>query len=498
MARSIRTTPAPAEMTGDQFKENANLVVEQIAKYLDSIRNRPLTPGKSVREIKQLLPTDLPEKGAPPSEWLEKWTETILENSLYNGHPRFWGFITSSATPVGAIGDMLGAAINPNLGGWLLSPIATEIELQVVRWIAEFIGYKNCGGGILVSGGNMANMVGFWAARKKKATWDIRKEGAAAGKRMIAYVSEETHTWIQKATDLSGMGTNSIRWIETDETRKMSIPKLKEAIEEDLVVGNLPFLVAGTAGSVSLGVVDPLKEIKQVCDQYDLWFHVDGAYGAPAAAAKSVPQDLKELDLADSIAIDPHKWLYAPLEAGAILVRNADDLRDAFSYHPPYYPDEETGEMSPTMLHEYGPQNSRGFRALKVWMGFMQVGSEGMAQMIEEDILLAKYLDSLIESDPQLESTGSELSINTFRYLPDISGVPEEKRTDFINQVNKTLLDELQVEGELFITHAILGEMFVLRSCIVNFRTQMSDIEAIPGCIISKGEIVSKRLKQNF
>ena len=360
-------------------------------------------------------------------------------------------------------------------GFQLLSPLATEIEIQSLNWIAEFIGYPTDSGAILVSGGNMANMIGFWVGRKEKIPWDIRKEGinGGKGKKLCIYTSKETHTWIEKATDLSGLGTHSIQWIPTNSDLRMSETELIKAIEKDLFEGNIPIMVIGTAGSVSTGAVDPLRGLREIADKYNLWFHVDGAYGAPAALTDNVPEDLKHLYLADSLAIDPHKWLYAPLEAGAVFVKDKQKLRDTFSYHPDYYPDEDFSENAPTMYHEYGPQNSRGFRALKIWMGFRQVGSEGMREMITEDINLSRYLFELAEQDPDLETFTQGLSIATFRYNPADQNLNEDELT----QLNKNIVETVQKSGKIFPTHALLNKKYVMRFCIVNFRTEKIDLE---------------------
>jgi glutamate/tyrosine decarboxylase-like PLP-dependent enzyme len=246
------------------------------------------------------------------------------------------------------------------------------MEVQTVRWIAEFIGYSSDCGGLLVSGGNLANFVCFLAARTAKADWKVREVGLndSTASRLLSYCSRETHTWIEKAADLSGLGTESIRWIETDAKQRLRISALRRQIDTDLTRGHLPFMVAGTAGTVSTGAVEPLLEIAAVAREYGLWFHVDGAYGACAAGVPGASSDLAGLSEADSVALDPHKWLYVPLEAGCVLVRDMEKLHDAYSYHPPYY---YFGEEV-TNYFDFGLQNSRGFRALKVWLALQQVG----------------------------------------------------------------------------------------------------------------------------
>jgi glutamate/tyrosine decarboxylase-like PLP-dependent enzyme len=436
------------------------------------------------------------------SSLLDEAVDLLFDHSVFNGHPRFMGFITSSAAPIGALGDLLAAAVNPNVGSSLLAPMASEIEAQVVRWIAEMIGYPSDCGGLLVSGGNMANCVCFLAARKAKARWDVRTGGMNTEKsrRLRVYTSSETHTWIQKATDMFGLGTDSIRWIPVDKKLRMDTTILRAQIQEDLEAGDLPFLVIGTAGTVSTGAVDPLPELAAICREYGLWFHVDGAYGALAALllnenkAIVVPPDLVGIREADSVAVDPHKWLYAPLEAGCVLVRESERLRDAFSYHPPYYNFDEDSTAS-INYYEYGPQNSRGFRALKVWLALRQAGREGYVGMISNDIQLAQELYRLVETQLELQAFTQDLSITTFRYVPPDLLPGSQKIESYLNALNARLLTRLQNSGEAFVSNAVIGGMFVLRACIVNFRTSLEDIEALPGIVIRLGREVDAAIR---
>src|SRR5262249_5255078 len=253
----------------------------------------------------------LPESGADAGELVSTAADLLFAHSLFNGHPRFWGYITSSPAPIGMLADFLAAAVNANVGAWKLAPLATEIEAQTVRWIADFIGYPADCGGLLVSGGNMANFIGLLAARTAQAGWDVRKAGlmGSESKRLCCYASKEAHTWIQKAADMFGFGTDSIRWVQTDREQRMDTSALQKQIREDRDAGFQPFAAVGTAGSVGTGAVDPLAKIAAICREQDLWFHVDGAYGGIAALVPGAPEDLRGLAQADSVAVDPHKWL---------------------------------------------------------------------------------------------------------------------------------------------------------------------------------------------
>jgi glutamate/tyrosine decarboxylase-like PLP-dependent enzyme len=347
------------------------------------------------------------------------------------------------------------------------------------------LGFPTECGGLLVSGGNMANFICFLAARQAKAGWDVRAAGMTGdeARRLRVYGSQETHTWIQKAADMFGLGTDGIRWIPTDDQLRMDTAALRKQVQADLASGDRPFLVVGAAGSVSTGAVDPLPEIAAICREYDLWFHVDGAYGGFAAMLPDASPDLRGLSEADSVAVDPHKWLYAPIEAGCALVRDSAKLREAFAYHPPYY---HFGVEATNYL-DFGPQNTRGFRALKVWLAIQQVGREGYTQMISDDIRLAQELYRRVSAYPALHAFTQSLSITTFRYVPpDLQSGAEAVET-YLNELNRELLIRLQNSGEAYVSNAVIGGTFLLRACIVNVRTSLADVEALPEIVTRIG-----------
>ena len=496
-AESTGLRHSPLAMDAATFRELGHRLVDQLASFLESIPSGPVTRDESPSAVREALDLGgrLPESGTEPGPLLERTARLLFDHSLFNGHPRFFGYITAPPAPIGILAEFLAAAVNPNLGAWLLSPAATEIESQTVRWIAELIGYPVSCGGLLVSGGNMANFVCFLAARAAKAGWNVREHGLAAdsARRLRLYASAETHTWIQKAADLGGLGTASIRWIATDAKLRMDVAELRRQIEADAAAGDAPCMVVATAGSISTGAVDPLPEIGALCREKSVWFHVDGAYGALAAGVPGVPDDLRGLGQADSVAVDPHKWLYAPLEAGCALVRDPDKLRAAFTYRPPYYELEERG----TNYVDYGPQNSRGFRALKVWLALRHAGAAGYRQMIADDIRLSRAMAAAIEKHAELELTTQDLSITTFRYVPrDLrSNLGEEAVEHHLDRLNRRLLDRLQRGGQAFVSNAVVGGHYVLRACIVNFHTALADVEALPEIVARMGRTIDEELR---
>ena len=488
---------APLAMDAATFRALGHRLVDQLAESLDAVPRGPVTRDESPSAVREALDLSapLPESGMDAGPLLERTAQLLFEHSLFNAHPRFFGYITAAPAPIGVLGDFLASAVNANVGAWTLSPAATEIESQTVRWIASFIGYPADCGGLLLSGGNMANIVCFLAARAAKAGWNVREQGVTgdSGQRLRVYGSAETHTWIQKAADIGGLGTDSIRWIPTDRNLRMDVAALRRQIEADRAAGDVPCMVVGTAGSVSTGAVDPLPDIGAVCKEYDVWFHVDGAYGGFAAAVPDAPSDLRALTTADSVAVDPHKWLYAPLEAGCALVRDPGLLRAAFAYHPPYYhfDDEEA-----TNYVDYGPQNSRGFRALKVWLALRHVGASGYRTMIAEDIRLSQAMADAVRRCDELELVTQELSITTFRYVPrDLRpklGNPDVERD--LDSLNRHLLVRLQRGGETFVSNAVVGNRYVLRACIVNFHTTLADVEATIEIAVRMGREVNAEL----
>ena len=484
-----RSRQAPLAMDADTFRVHAHALVDHVADLLASVPGRPVTPNQTPSEVRRALDLNrsLPEDGTEPGPLLERAARQLFDHSAFNQHPRFFGYITAPPAPIGILGDLLASALNPNVGGWMLSPAASEVEAQTIRWIAELIGYPTSCGGLFVSGGNMANFVCFLAARAAKAEWNVREQGVAgaAGERLIVYGSAETHTWIQKATDLAGLGTDAVRWIPTDASLRMNVDALRRRIETDRRAGAVPFMVVGTAGSVSTGAIDPLPDIAALCRELKLWFHVDGAYGGFAAAVPGAPADLLALSEADSVAVDPHKWLYAPLEAGCSLVRNPAHLRDAFAYRPPYYHFEEAA----VNFVDQGPQNSRGFRALKVWLALQHVGAAGYRRMIADDIELARVLAEAVAGHNEFQLESQSLSITTFRFVPQgLAGRFDEPAVSrYLNVLNERLLDSVQRGGEAFVSNAVVGGRYLLRACIVNFHTSRADVDALPEIVARTG-----------
>jgi glutamate/tyrosine decarboxylase-like PLP-dependent enzyme len=305
------------------------------------------------------------------------------------------------------------------------------------------------------------------------------------------------HTWIKKFADMCGVGTQAIRWIPIDDQFRLRPSELRKQIDKDRASGLTPFMVVGTAGTVGTGATDPLPEIAKICKEYDVWFHVDGAYGAPAVALDDATEDLKGLRLADSIAIDPHKWLYNSIEAGCLLTRHPEALSDAFAFKVPYYQFDDNEGQEVKNYFEYGPQNTRGFRALKIWLGFQQCGASGYRRMIADDIKLAQRLHEFVGEQELLEQGTLGLSITTFRFVPADLGAraTEPGVGDYLNELNARIATALRLSGEAFVSNAHFGDKYMLRACIVNFRTTIDDVKALPQIIVRLGRQVDTQFR---
>ncbi len=484
------------DMSTAEFKQLGHRLIEDIGDFYESLSARNVTAAVDKAKVHELIGSGpLPDTGEDAGTLMARIAPLLFDHSLHNGHPKFLAYISASATPFGALADLLASAVNQNMAKWEIAPVATEIETQTVSWLADLIGFPADCGGIMVNGGNSANIHAFLAARRAKADWDIRKEGMGNGRRrLVAYVSRDTHTWVDKAADISGLGADSIRWIDCDEQGRIIPEALCAAIEADLNNWRIPFLVVGTAGTVGTGAVDPLPELAEICREYDAWFHVDGAYGAPAACLPEAPADLKALSLADSVALDPHKWLYSPIEAACVLTRDPNALRDTFDFRPSYYRYDESDETG-IDYYQHGMQNTRGFRALKVWLSLRRAGRSGYRESIRQDIALARRLHDQVNAHAEFEARHCQLSVTTFRYRPeDITGRSQDESA-YLNALNEAIVEAVQQCGDAFISNAVVGDDYLLRTCVVNFRTTEADIDSVIETIAAVGRSLDSDMR---
>jgi glutamate/tyrosine decarboxylase-like PLP-dependent enzyme len=452
----------------------AHRVADMIADYLERLPDRPVFEPVPIDEASRFATAPVPAHGSEPDAILDEFARLIAPYPFGNGHPRFWAWVNSPPAVMGIFADQLAAAMNPSVAGG--NHAAVHVERQVVRWFAELLGLPSTAMGLLVSGGSMANLTALAAARHAKAGFDVRTRGLQSGdQRLVVYMSEEGHGCIRKAVEMLGIGGESLRVIPVNDRREMRVDLLAETIDRDLQDGYRPIAVAASAGTVNTGAIDDLDAIAGICRARDLWFHVDGAYGAAAILSSKYRDRLTALSRADSVALDPHKWLYVPVEAGLILVRDGVTLRSAFSLVPPYLrtDGDPRGVGGPPWLSEFGFQQSRAFRALKVWMALKFYGTDGYAHALDHDLALASYLADRVTADPQFELMAPRsLSVVCFRVVP--AGVAGEER---LNDLNKTVLERLQMSGRAFLSSTVLNRRFVLRACFVNPLSAQRDVD---------------------
>jgi glutamate/tyrosine decarboxylase-like PLP-dependent enzyme len=473
----------------DDFRRMASEAVELVARYYEQIRELRVYPDTSAREISELLDAHLPEAGADFIRLLATFNDVILPMSRHNGHPRFFGYIASPGTPATAIADLLTSALNATVTSWRSATVAAQLERVTIDWIKQIIGYDSRAEGLFVSGGSMANFAALAVARRIKSQADVAAQGAhTLNRAMRIYMSEEGHLSITKAAGLLGIGTANVRLVGVDSRLRIDVDDLIEKIEEDLNAGHQPFCVVASAGTVGTGAFDPLGEIADAAGRYDLWMHVDASYGGFAALAQSRKQLFEKIAEADSIALDPHKWLYLPLDCGCVLYRDPAAARATFSHDAEYTRVIAREEDEQFAFWDYGPELSRRFRALKVWVMLCHVGTRALGEAIERNIDCAKYFEKLIEASEDFEMLAPvELSIFCFRYAPvrikkelEQAGV---ERAEEINRrldaLNERIMVELQRDGSSYLSNARVRGRFALRGCVINYRTTERDMEIL-------------------
>jgi glutamate/tyrosine decarboxylase-like PLP-dependent enzyme len=458
------------DLSPDEMRRLGRLAADAVAEHRAKLTERPVF-GK-VGDGASVFDGPVPEEGRPFEEVLDFAREHILPRPMGNSHPRFFGFINASADPVGIAADFLASAMNPNC--WGGDHAAIHVEALVMSWIAGLLGYPPEAEGILVSGGSMANFTALAAARRAVVPGNVREDGVPASPRPIVYASDQVHHCVDKAVDLLGLGTAHLRKIETDASFRIRMDRLADAVTADRKRGLAPAILVGSAGTVNTGAIDPIEELADFAAREGLWFHVDGAYGAMARLSPKLSPLFSGMERADSIAADPHKWLYVPYEAGATLVREPGRLAAAFRRFPEYLAqDSESPFPGPAWFAERGVELSRGFKALKVWMGFQVHGRKGYAGAIERDVALAHSLSAEVDARPDLERLSETvLSIVNFRYRPRGADLSDEA----LDRLNRRIVNRLVGSGSFFLAPTILKGRASLRVCIVNFRTREDDL----------------------
>jgi len=474
----------PAERAAQLGEEIVGLWTE----YLSHLREIPITHPTSADEVKAAVARDVPDEPLPVSELLAYLRTLMFENATLTGHPGFMAYVSGAGTVPGAAADLIAAAMNQNVGGWRLSPGATEIELHLMRWFAARLGLPETAGGFITTGGAMASLFGLAVARDLRAGWDVRKLGIAAGPPLTVYASAEVHTVNARACDMLGLGADALRLIPVDDQLRIRMDLLRDAIAADRTSGKQPLAVIATAGTVGTGAIDPLDQIADLCEREGLWLHIDGAYGGIAALTDELRPLFSGIERADSVALDPHKWLYTPHSGGAILVRDQRHLGQAFGVNPSYVHEDKEFTRRGLDFYAHTPNFSRGFHALKIWVSLLAHGWNAYQRRIAHDVALARYLFERAAGHDELETVGQppELSIACFRYVPrELRG--NRGAEAYLNSLNERLMAELQLGGRVFPSNAVIDGRFAIRACIVNFRTEVADLDALVDETIAHG-----------
>ncbi len=458
-------------------------VADIYEELLARLPHLPVNVDQGVDEVRTGVVVDVPDAPMPEAELLDYLRRMTFEHSAFLGHPRFYAYVSGAGTVPGAAADLLASGINMNAGGWRLAPSAVEIEMALTRWFAQdMFGMPDGSGGALTSGGALANLIALKVARDARAGWDVRAEGVAAGPPLGVYLSSETHVVSDRAADMLGIGAAHVRHVPVDDRYRMRVDELQAMIGQDREAGVRPIAVVANAGTVSTGAIDDLTAVADLCRDEELWMHVDAAYGGPAMLADDLRPLFAGIERADSIAFDPHKWLYTPHSGGCVLVRDMELMRRAFDLEYVAYivKDEEHTDWG-IDLGRHSPNFSRGFWALKVWVSLLAHGRDAYARRIAHDAELARYLGAIVTEHDDFElMTPVELSITCFRYVPgDLAGVMSTAREEYLDRLNQRLMTELQLSGRVYCSNAVLGGRFCLRSCIVNYRTEAGDVDAL-------------------
>ncbi|MFB4274031.1 MULTISPECIES: pyridoxal phosphate-dependent decarboxylase family protein [unclassified Nonomuraea] len=439
-----------------------------MADHLEGVGDRPVWRPVPDGDLAWLTGQELPETGRALDELLEDARARVLPYPMGNGHPRFFGWVNSPPNPAGVLVEPLAAALNPSVAGG--DHAGPHLERTVVRWLAGLVGFPHPpGGGLLTSGASMATVICLATARQRAALadgWDAREEGLAGRPPMVMYVTEEGHSCLHKAAQLLGLGARNVRTVPVDAAYRMDVGALRAMIAEDLDAGLRPFCVAGSAGTVNSGAVDPLDEIADVAGSYGLWFHVDGAYGALGVLADGAAPHYAGLERADSLALDPHKWLGVPVGCGCALLRDPAAARAAFSLVPSYLIDDNADDLG--WFAEYGPEQTRPFRALKTWATLSYLGRTGVKRLVDHTTGLARTLAAMVEQAPDFELLAPvTTSITAFRHIP---------RPDGLDALNRAIPGAVQARGNVFFTGTRLGGHEALRACFLHPDTTEGDL----------------------
>jgi len=448
-------------------------VADLVADYLEGVGDRPVVPPVSPGEVRQVLPASPPEEPEPIDTILDDYLRVIEPNVTHWNHPGFLAYFAITGSGPGILGETLAAALNVNAMLWRTSPAATELEERVCEWLGQMMGLPRELRGHINDTASSSSLVALAVARHSLPGLDVRVKGLAgrpAAPPLTVYASDQAHSSIDKAAIVLGVGQENVRRVASDESFRMSVPALAGAIARDRAEGRLPMAVVATAGTTSTTSVDPIPEIADLCAREKIWLHVDAAYAGPAAICPELRERMPGLERADSLVVNPHKWLFTPVDCSVLFVRDPALLKDAFSLVPEYL---RTDDGEVTNLMDYGFQLGRRFRALKLWMVIRAFGVEGLRERIREHCALAAWLAERLAADPRFE-LAAPVPFSTVCFRARVEGPPEEQ-----DRCNERLLARINAAGPVFLSHTVLKGRYTLRVAIGNLRTERAHVEAL-------------------
>jgi aromatic-L-amino-acid decarboxylase len=480
---AMRDALPAGDIPPEEFRRLGYRVVDMMTRYYRTIDARPVLPAVNAAQSEALFSSDrLTRIGESPDAILADWELRVLPNLSTIGSPRHFVYVNGSGTMLGALAEALAASVNTNAGAWKLGPAATEIERLTVRWLAELMGYPADCGGLFVSGGTMANFCAVLTALRNTADHDTTADGLQGADRhgrFLIYMSDhEGHVSVKRVADMLNLGRNAVRLVPSRADFTLDPQALRAMLDEDLARGDRPFCVVAQLGSVNVGAIDPLSELADICSQYGLWLHGDGACGAPAAMLPEMRERFRGLERLDSVSFDPHKWMAVPYDAGCVLVRNPERLRRTFSLSAPYLRGLVPTAYDGVDLMDYGPEMSRSFRALKVWMTLRHEGIEGLRKRLRAGIGQARRAHERVLGHPDFEALHEPtLFLYSFRFRPrDLAGGEHD---EYLDRLNQQIAEEMQRSGLASVMTTRIRGRTVLRFSICSHRTTESDIERV-------------------